>query len=181
MSGYIDDDHQRWSSVVVFPEEDHDKFNKFKKGKTKRLGGGRFCGGRCLSILGVNEPYVPYDLNALFFPNVAALAGLRKDNKNIKPGWIRYKDCILLVCRGHGSKMWHCNKSYSKGTAFVGEGSHVPSKKDRHNLSSVPGQTQVFARAVLSFGRDAWNIVARRTPIGKVEIVITYNCLHATI
>jgi len=115
-----------WSSIVVFPSGDHAKCEKFRAQGVDMIRRFAFYGG--FLLLDESFKSQPCELNTIF-PNIAALAGFRNDEK-IKRGWIRYGDGVLMVCQGTGSVIRRSKKA-EMGTAFMGEGSYAPSGRDK--------------------------------------------------
>lgn len=104
--------HYTWFSVTVIPRYKIKQSHSDVYGKYLRRGH--------IELQLVDRP-AERGFNR-FFPNVAALAGFRKDSK-IKRGWITYKDEYLRICSG-SARTVKC--LHGKGLAFYGAGQHHP-------------------------------------------------------
>jgi Plasmid pRiA4b ORF-3-like protein len=102
-----------WHSSIVLPN--YNKCSKYRE-HTDR--------GLCDCTI-VNPPNS--EIVDQIFPKLAALGGFRKD-KNIKKGWIRYMNGILLVVQGKGSIT--SAPRAPKHTACIGCGIYMPGPCD---------------------------------------------------
>lgn len=108
-----------WQSVVIVTSKSK-KTNKYFQDLEKG-----FCDAKLVPHHWNGSENMP-DL-ATVFPKVAALAGYRNDKK-VKKGWIRYKDNTLIIARGDGGMSSAHNAP--KGTAYDGQGFHIPGPSD---------------------------------------------------
>lgn len=110
-----------WQSVVILPRRQLTQ-QLIKKYRSRGLEAG-FCDAPIVSDIEVDQI-------TKLFPNIAALAGLKK-HKKIKKGWIRLnkrgKRCNLTICFGDTGPSF--GGQAPKGTAFDGQGQHSSVEK----------------------------------------------------